>query len=228
MPQRLGCRVPFTPASFTMGKVARTWDTRQHELRPVSVKSVGDEDADAKYKQCCNSFEHRAALAITIWALTQCSSKKPAGAARFRATPAPTETHIGNALPGPDLYRRAEGQEWSLCALQFPQFSQLPSRRDACPISLSLPSLRGSNLEVRLLEVRLPPALLYPPSPSAPASTQIDQPPKADELSAAAYQKAAEEILRRAPNSRASAVTNDLSMTGRIPFPKHRPIPRRS
>ena len=39
---------------------------REHhnELRPVSVKSMGDEDADAKYyKKRCNNFEHRAALA---------------------------------------------------------------------------------------------------------------------------------------------------------------------
>jgi hypothetical protein len=59
--------------------------------------------------------------------------------------------------------------------------------------------------DARLLDVRLPPAALYSPSPSTPASTQIDQPPNEDELAAAAYQKAAEEILRRAPNTRASA-----------------------
>ena len=72
----------------------------------------------------------------------------------------------------------------------------------------------------------LPPAVLYSPSPSERASTQIDQPPNADELAAAAFQKAAEEILRRAPNTRASAVTDELPMTGRIPLPKNRPIPR--
>jgi hypothetical protein len=49
--------------------------------------------------------------------------------------------------------------------------------------------------DVRLLEVRLPPAALYSPSPSTQASTEIDQPPNADELAAAAYQKAAEGIL---------------------------------
>jgi hypothetical protein len=34
---------------------------REHnESRPVSVKSMGDEDADAQYyKKCCNKFEHR-------------------------------------------------------------------------------------------------------------------------------------------------------------------------
>ena len=80
--------------------------------------------------------------------------------------------------------------------------------------------------DARLLDVRLPPAVLYSPSLSAPESTQIDQPPNADELAAANFQKAAEEILRRAPNTRASAVTDELPMTGRIPLPKNRPIPR--
>ena len=79
--------------------------------------------------------------------------------------------------------------------------------------------------DARLLEVRLPPAALYSPSTSTRASTQIDQPPNADELAAAAYQKTAEEILRRAPNTRA-AVTDELPMIGRIPLPKNRPIPR--
>ena len=41
-----------------------------------------------------------------------------------------------------------------------------------------------------------------------------------NELAAAAYQKAAEEILRRAPNTRASAVSDELPMTGRIPLPE--------
>ena len=80
--------------------------------------------------------------------------------------------------------------------------------------------------DARLLDVRLPPAALYSPSPSTPASTQIDQPPNEDELAAAAYQKAAEEILRRAPNTRASVVSDELPMTGRIPLPKKRPIAR--
>jgi hypothetical protein len=80
--------------------------------------------------------------------------------------------------------------------------------------------------DARLLDVRLPPAALYSPSPSTGASTQIDQPPNADELAAAAYQKAAEEILRRAPNTRASAFNDERPMTGRIPLPKKRPIAR--
>jgi hypothetical protein len=39
-----------------IGRVVLT----NRELRPVSVKSMGDEDADAQYyKECCNNFEHR-------------------------------------------------------------------------------------------------------------------------------------------------------------------------
>ena len=75
--------------------------------------------------------------------------------------------------------------------------------------------------------VRLPPAVLYSTGPNVRASTGgVDQPSNADEQAAAAYQKAAEAILRRAPNTRASAVGDELPMTGRIPLPKRRPIER--
>jgi hypothetical protein len=81
--------------------------------------------------------------------------------------------------------------------------------------------------DARLLDVRLPPAALYSPGLSTGASKQIDQPSNADELvAAAAYQKAAEEILRRAPNTRASAFSDEGPMTGRVPLPKKRPIAR--
>ena len=75
--------------------------------------------------------------------------------------------------------------------------------------------------------VRLPPAVLYSTGPTARASTGgVDQPSNADEEAAAAYQKAAEAILRRAPNTLASAVGDELPMTSRIPLPKKRPIAR--
>jgi hypothetical protein len=80
--------------------------------------------------------------------------------------------------------------------------------------------------DVQLSDVRLPPAVLYSTGPHARASTGIDQPPDADEQAAAAYQKAAEAILRRASNTRASAVSDELPMTGRIPLPKTRPMAR--
>ena len=78
----------------------------------------------------------------------------------------------------------------------------------------------------RSLDVRLPPAVLDSSSRSTRASTQIDQSPNEDELAAAAFQKAAEEILRRAPNTRASAFADERPMTRRIPLPKKRPIAR--
>ena len=74
-------------------------------------------------------------------------------------------------------------------------------------VIVSLPA--RFEADARLLDVRLPPAVLYSPSPSARASTQIDEPPNADEQAAAAYQKAAEAILRRAPNTRASAFADE-------------------
>ena len=91
-------------------------------------------------------------------------------------------------------------------------------------VIVSLPA--RFEADARLLDVRLPLAVLYSSSPSARASTQINEPPNADELAAAAFQKAAEEILRRAPNNRGSAVTDELPMTGRIPLPKKRPLAR--
>ena len=62
--------------------------------------------------------------------------------------------------------------------------------------------------------------------PDTTASIRIDQRPSADEKAAAAYQKAAEAILRRAPNVRASAGGDEPPITGPIPLPKRRPITR--
>ena len=67
--------------------------------------------------------------------------------------------------------------------------------------------------------------------PDTTASIRVDQRPSADEPSAdekaaAAYQKAAEAILRRAPNVRASAGADEPPITGPIPLPKRRPITR--
>jgi hypothetical protein len=73
---------------------------------------------------------------------------------------------------------------------------------------------------------RLPPAVLYSTGPNTRASTRTDQPLNADERAAAAFQKAAEAILRRAPNVRASAGADEPPITGPIPLPKRRPITR--
>jgi hypothetical protein len=75
-------------------------------------------------------------------------------------------------------------------------------------------------------DVRLPPAVLYSTGPNIRALPRLDQPPNADELAAAAFQKAAEEILRRAPNSRASVASDELPIPGPIPLPRRRPIAR--
>ena len=78
---------------------------------------------------------------------------------------------------------------------------------------------------------RLPPAVLYSRGPDTTASIRVDQRPSADEPSAdekaaAAYLEAAEAILRRAPNVRASAGADEPPITGPIPLPKRRPVTR--
>jgi hypothetical protein len=55
-------------------------------------------------------------------------------------------------------------------------------------------------------------------------SKQIDHALSAEEKAAVAYQKAADAILRRAPNARASAITNEQPIRPPIPLPKRRPI----
>ena len=73
---------------------------------------------------------------------------------------------------------------------------------------------------------RLPLTMPNLRGPDTTASTSIDQRPSADEKAAAAYQQAAEAILRRAPNARAFAGTDEPPITGPIPLPKRRPITR--
>ena len=73
---------------------------------------------------------------------------------------------------------------------------------------------------------RLPPAVLYSRGPDTTASIRIDQRPSADEKAAAAYQKAAEAILRRAANAQATAGADESPITAPIPLPKRRPITR--
>lgn len=64
-------------------------------------------------------------------------------------------------------------------------------------------------------------------TPQTKAATRIDPPAsEEEEKAAAAFQDAAAAILRRAPNTRASAVTDDPPITGQIPLPRRRPIPR--
>ena len=60
--------------------------------------------------------------------------------------------------------------------------------------------------------------------PDTGVSKSLDQRPTADD--AAAYQQAAEANLRRAPNTQASANTDESPITGLVPLPKRRPITR--
>jgi len=68
-----------------------------------------------------------------------------------------------------------------------------------------------------------PPALPNAIGPATGASKSIGHLTSEEEKAAAAFQQAAEAILRRAPNTRAS---DEPPITGHIPLPKRRPIPR--
>jgi hypothetical protein len=87
-------------------------------------------------------------------------------------------------------------------------------------------------------------ALIAPPSPvevdhrappTASSSSvrdtavpmRIGRPANDEEKAVAAFQRAADEILKRAANLQASAAaTGDLPISGKVPLPKRRPIPR--
>ena len=71
---------------------------------------------------------------------------------------------------------------------------------------------------------RLPPAKLTSSGPDTTAG--VYKHPGADEKAAIAYLEAAQAILRRAPSAQASASNDELPITGRIPLPRKRPIPR--
>ena len=64
-----------------------------------------------------------------------------------------------------------------------------------------------------------------PYMPRLGVPTNIDERPSAKDQ-AAAFQRAAEAILRRAPNAQASAATHETTIAGHIPLPKRRPILR--
>jgi hypothetical protein len=60
--------------------------------------------------------------------------------------------------------------------------------------------------------------------PDTTASLRADRHPVENEKAATAYMEAAQAILRRA--AQASASADELPITGRIPLPRKRPIPR--
>jgi hypothetical protein len=69
-----------------------------------------------------------------------------------------------------------------------------------------------------------PPTMPDMTSPQTETRTNVDQRPSAKEETAAAFQQAAAAILRPLSNAQASA--NEPPITGHIPLPKKRPIPR--
>jgi hypothetical protein len=73
---------------------------------------------------------------------------------------------------------------------------------------------------------QLPPPAPDMTGPNTGTPTNNDQHPSAEEQAAIAFQQAAAAILRQAPDARASAGTNELTITGHVPLPKRRPIPR--
>jgi hypothetical protein len=73
---------------------------------------------------------------------------------------------------------------------------------------------------------RLPPTVPDMTGPDTGTLTNIGQRPSAEEQAAADFQRAAAAILKRAPEAQASAGTDEPPITGHIPLPKRRPIPR--
>jgi len=73
---------------------------------------------------------------------------------------------------------------------------------------------------------RLPPTVPDMTGSNTGTPTNIGQRPSPEQQAAAAFQRAAAAILRRAENAQASAGTDEPPITGHIPLPKRRPIPR--
>jgi hypothetical protein len=72
---------------------------------------------------------------------------------------------------------------------------------------------------------RAPPSVPDMKGPYAGIPTNVGQPKTAGEH-ASAYTRAAEAILKHAPDAQAFADSDRTLITGHIPLPKKRPIPR--
>jgi hypothetical protein len=71
------------------------------------------------------------------------------------------------------------------------------------------------------------------PSPASSSAVQeaavpmrISRLTNDEEKAVAAFQRAADAILKRTENLQASVATNERAISGKIPLPKRRPIPR--
>jgi hypothetical protein len=76
------------------------------------------------------------------------------------------------------------------------------------------------------IDQRLPPTSPNVSGSDTVTPTGVDRRPSSEEQAAAAFQRSAAAILRRLPNAQADAGTVELPITGQIPLPKRRPIPR--
>jgi hypothetical protein len=73
---------------------------------------------------------------------------------------------------------------------------------------------------------RLPPTSAIVKGPETGTPVNIDQRLNPEEQAEAAFKRASKIILRQLPDMQASARTNELPITGHIPLPKRRPLPR--
>jgi hypothetical protein len=73
---------------------------------------------------------------------------------------------------------------------------------------------------------RFPPTAPDTPAPDMGTPTDIDQRPSAEEQAAAAFERAAAAIQKQTPDAQASTGTDEPPITGHIPLPMRRPIPR--
>ena len=76
------------------------------------------------------------------------------------------------------------------------------------------------------IDQRLPPTSPNVSRSDMVTPTGVDRRPSSEEQAAAAFQRSAAAIPRRLPNAQADAGTVELPITGQIPLPKRRPIPR--
>jgi hypothetical protein len=73
---------------------------------------------------------------------------------------------------------------------------------------------------------RLPATMPTLTDRTAPVAPDIGQHLAAEQQAAAAFERAAKSILRRLPDAMAYAGADEPPITGHIPLPKRRPIPR--
>jgi len=75
-------------------------------------------------------------------------------------------------------------------------------------------------------ERRAPPAASTPRVEEAVVPMRMGRLANDEEKAVAAFQQAADAILKRATNLQASAASDQRPISGKIPLPKKRPIPR--